>query len=111
MKWPFRRQQSEASVAVATSSNDAVLKQIEALLFPPLETHCTSDGIEYCIDRSVDTNLDAALIDLREGFVDEIVLKSIEDSVHALEKIRRLLGVEQQMISDPSMLVVAPPIK
>ena len=109
MIWPFR--QRSVNTTNTSNTNNDQLQQIERLLFPPLENHRTRDGIDYCVDRSVDTNLHAALIDLEEGFVDEFVLKSIKDSVDIIEQIRKILNVHQQMVDDPSMLVVAPPVK
>ena len=110
MIWPFRQREASKSMSPAGHA-DSTIQQIERLLFPPFEVHHTNDGAEICVDRSVDTNLYAALVDLEEGIVDEIVLKSIKDSIDVLTQVRHLLNVKQQLVTDPELLVVAPPVK
>jgi hypothetical protein len=53
------------------------LEEIKGLLFPPLKLmeEVTNSGeiIKYHIDYSVDSNIDAALIDLYDGHNDAVV--------------------------------------
>lgn len=107
MKW-FTKNPAE-EVEDNTSSYE--LERIKSLLFPRLVTEVTEDGTEFIVDHSVDSNLYAALVDLQEGFCDEVVLKSIKDSIDVLSQIRKLLNVQQEISSNSSLYVLGPPEK
>lgn len=60
------------------------------LLFPPLVTQ-TNGGDVFQVDYSVDSNLDAALMDLQDGNNDAVTQKTITEVVKRLNKARKIL--------------------
>lgn len=89
------------------------LEQIRELLFPQLTTEqeLSNDGslIKFHVDNSVDTNLDAALIDLQEGNNDQIVQETINEVVKKLIEVRRLLEAYAQMDPEAKYIIVENP--
>lgn len=79
------------------------LEQIKSLLYPQLitEQELSNDGtiVKFHVDYSVDSNLDAALIDLQEGHNDEVVQGTINEVVKKLIQVRKML--EAYAIMDP----------
>lgn len=107
MKWFSRT----PTVISDKDSNSYELDRIKSLLFPAMEKEVTEDGTEFIVDRSIDSNLYAVLVDLQEGFCDEVVLKSIKDAIEVLEQIRKILNVEQEIPNSSDMYVLGPPEK
>lgn len=66
------------------------LQRVTELLFPPLKT-IENEGEVYQIDYSVDSNLESALTDLREGVNDSTVQNTITRAIEALIEVRKLL--------------------
>lgn len=89
------------------------LEQIKELLFPQLTTEeeLSNDGslIKFHVDYSVDSNLDAALIDLQEGNNDEIVQGTINEVVKKLIEVRRLLEAYARMDPNAKYIIVENP--
>jgi hypothetical protein len=56
---------------------DLLINDLRDLLFPPFRNH-EMQGEKYAIDSSVDTNLDAILADLRDGYLDEVCLEGLK---------------------------------
>ena len=92
------------------SESDKRIDEIINILFPPLETKSSvgPDGVvfKYQIDYSADSNLDAALIDLREGHNDEVVRTTITSVVDKLNQVRRLLEAYSEIDNDAKYIVV-----
>lgn len=68
---------------------DEKIDQLKELLFPEPKIEMEGD-MEFYVDSSVDYNLEAALIDLREGHNDDVcqkTLKSIADRLFSARKI------------------------
>ena len=87
---------------------DERIAMVRSLLFPPLVTE-THDEQTYHVDRSIDANLNAALVDLEEGYVDDITEESIRNALRVLEKVRRILVTVEEVPAEATYLVVAPP--
>ena len=92
---------------------DQKLEQIKNLLFPQLvtEEEINNDGtiIKFHVDYSVDSNLDAALIDLQEGHNDEVVQGTINEVVKKLIEVRRLLEAYAKMDPEAKYIIVENP--
>ena len=81
------------------------LAQIENILFPPSAHHTDKDGRKFLVDYSADMNLDAALVDLEDGYNDEACRNTIKKISERLYEIRKLLNVYQE-ISNAEYLIV-----
>lgn len=79
---------------------DLAMKQISDLLFPPFKTE-EIDGEKYAIDSSVDTNIDAVIADLKDGYLDEHCINNLKAVFDKLYKVRELIKVFHEM--DPSV--------
>jgi hypothetical protein len=94
---------------VSTPAEEQIEK-IKAILFPPLEIQqeMQADGtpIKFHVDYSADSNLDAALIDLQEGYNDPAAHKTILDVVKRLSKIRKMLEVYIELDKDAKYIIV-----
>jgi hypothetical protein len=92
---------------------DEKLEQIKKILFPPLELkeEMGNDGtkVKFHIDYSVDSNLDAVLMDLEEGHNDPVARKTISKVVDRLNDARRLLEAYAQL--DNGKIVIRTPYK
>lgn len=84
---------------------DPVLQQVVDLLFPGIELTKDEEG-EYYVDRSVDSNLFAALIDLQEGSNDQVVHNTIRAVINKLQAARKLLEAEQEKVGNKSNMLV-----
>ena len=89
------------------------LEQIKSLLFPQLitEQELSNDGtiVKFHVDYSVDSNLDAALIDLQEGHNDEVVQGTINEVVKKLIQVRRMLEAYAKMDPEAKYIIVENP--
>lgn len=90
--------------------NDQKIEKIKKILFPPLDLHeqLQEDGtkIKFHIDYSVDSNLDAALIDLQEGNNDAVVQKTISSVITRLNEVRRILEAYVELDKDAQYIIV-----
>ncbi len=84
---------------------DPILQEIVDLLFPPIELTKDEHG-EYYVDRSVDSNLFAALYDLQEGTNDKVVHNTINAVLDKLKQTRALLEAEQGKVGKESNLLM-----
>ena len=104
MKLPWKIEKKIATPA------DQKIEQIVKLLFPPLELKEQMDNsgskIKYHIDYSVDSNLDAVLMDLEEGHNDPVARKTISKVVERLNEARRLLEAYAQIDTDAKYIIV-----
>lgn len=66
------------------------LQKVTEILFPSLRTFENEGGV-YQVDYSVDSNLESALTDLREGINDSTVQNTITKAIEALIEVRKLL--------------------
>lgn len=89
------------------------IEQIKALLFPPLELNeeMGKDGnvIKFHVDYSVDSNLDAALMDLQEGNNDRTTQNTINDVTKRLIQVRKLLEAYASLDKDAKYIIVDNP--
>jgi len=88
---------------------DVKIEQIIKLLFPPLELHVDKEGNKFHIDHSVDTNLEAALMDLEEGHNDIASQKTIRSVSDQLIKVRKLLEAYQEIDSEAKYFIAEDP--
>lgn len=89
---------------------DAVAQQLCDILFPKL-TEETKDGSTFVVDRSVDSNLYAALLDLEEDVNDETVRITLRSILNKLYKARDLLEANYVINSEASHIIVDLPNK
>jgi hypothetical protein len=85
--------------------SDQLLKQISDLLFPPFEK-TEVEGEKFAVDSSVDTNLDAVLTDLREGYMDDVCINTLQMIAMILFHARDLLKAYHQMDPDVSKYII-----
>lgn len=89
------------------------LEQIKNLLFPPLELNeeLDRDGtvIKFHVDYSVDSNLDAALMDLQDGNNDEATQGTINEVTKRLIAVRKLLEAYAKLDSEAKYIIVDNP--
>jgi hypothetical protein len=89
------------------------LEQIKNLLYPQLvtEQELGNDGtvIKFHVDYSVDSNLDAVLIDLQEGHNDEVVQGTINEVVKKLIQVRKLLEAYAKIDPEAKYIIVENP--
>lgn len=88
-------------------SNDQQLAEIINILFPPLTTTGNGEGQIIQVDYSADSNLEAALSDLEDGFNDETSRKTIRDIANRLYKVRKLLNVYQKINDKADAIVIS----
>jgi hypothetical protein len=86
------------------------IEQIKAILFPPLVTQqeMQQDGtpIKFHIDYSADSNLDAALLDLQEGYNDPASHKTVLDVIKRLNKVRKMLEAYAELDKEAKYIIV-----
>jgi len=86
------------------------IEQIKTLLFPPLklQEEMQKDGtiIKFHIDYSADSNLDAALMDLQEGYNDPAAHKTILDVIKRLNNLRKMLEAYAEFNKDAKYIMV-----
>ena len=89
---------------------DERLEEIKNILFPPLilEEKMAEDGevMKYHIDYSVDSNLDAVLMDLQEGHNDPVSQKTINSVIKRLVKARRMMEAYAELDKDAKYILV-----
>lgn len=78
------------------------------LLFPPLKTVSGEAGT-YQVDYSVDSNLESALTDLREGINDSTVHNTIARAIDALIEVRKVLHAYPILDPDAKYLIIDTP--
>jgi hypothetical protein len=99
LKWMKRK-----TVVVRTEE----LQRIADILFPPLKT-VEGEGGVYQIDYSIDTNLDSALVDLRDGQNDKVVQDTIAKSIDALIEVRKILHAYPELDERSKYLIIDTP--
>jgi len=86
------------------------LERIKNLLFPPLvlKEEMAKDGqmIKYHVDYSIDSNLDAVLMDLQEGHNDPACHKTLNTIITRLNRIRILLDAYAEIDADARYILV-----
>jgi hypothetical protein len=82
------------------ADSDVKLKQIIDLLFPQFETKVTDEGLKYAIDSSIDTNIDAVVTDLQDGYLDNTCINTLEACLQRIQKVREILNPRQIMNPD-----------
>jgi hypothetical protein len=73
------------------------LKMIENILFPQYSLESTPDGKFFHVDCAVDSNLEAMLCDLQDGYNDAVAHNTINSVTKKLLEARKLLGVKNYM--------------
>lgn len=90
--------------------SDKRLELIREILFPPLklEEELGQDGVlfKFHVDSSIDTNLDAALIDLQEGNNDSVVHKTITKMISRLIEVRKILDSYPEINEEAKYIIV-----
>jgi hypothetical protein len=88
------------------TKSDVLLKEISDLLFPPFHNE-ELNGEKYAIDSSVDTNIDAVLTDLKDGYLDQVCIESLQTIFEKLNKTRELLKAFHYMDSNITKYIIA----
>lgn len=104
MKLPWKVERKPLTTA------EQKLEEIKEILFPPLELHeeVTPEGdmIKYHVDYSVDSNVDAALMDLYSGENDSVVQATLNKAVARLHRVRKLLEAYAVLDKDAKYIIV-----
>ena len=87
---------------------EAELERIANLLYPEPEEKIKDDMV-ILVDRSVDNNLHAALIDLEDGTNDETTRRTIRACVQRLFEIREILEARHRVNERAHYLMVDTP--
>jgi len=88
------------------TAESILLEKISAVLFPPFYTRDVA-GDKYSIDSSVDTNVDAVLTDLRDGYLDETCLETLQAVFNKLHEVRNIIGAHHEMDPAVSQYIIA----
>lgn len=91
---------------------DKKIQEITDILFPATKVHETveeGNKIKYMVDHSVDNNLYAVLIDLREGHNDTACHNTIDRCIDALVKVRTILEASMYLDNDAKYIVAEMP--
>lgn len=108
MRFPWRVEKKKASVPPTDA--EVKLEEIKQLLFPPLELHqeMGEDGqpIKFHVDHSVDSNIDAALMDLYDGNNDSVVHQTLNKAVAKLNRARKLLEAYAVLDTEAKYIIV-----
>lgn len=91
-----------------TVVREAELEPLTDLLFPEPEEF-EKDGFTMLVDRSVDANLQAALIDLEDGNNDKTTRETIRKCLDKLYEARELLHARYQITKKAHYLMVDAP--
>ena len=84
------------------SESDNKLSKIAELLFPQLQVVDT-----FAVDSSVDTNLEAVLQDLRDGYLDEISISTLEKILKKIGEVRDLMQVNHRLLGKVDRYILA----
>lgn len=82
------------------------IQQVVELLFPNFTTEEMPDGTIFQIDRSIDSNLDAALTDLQDGKNDFAVQKTISGVLNRLITARKILQAYPMLDTRAKYIIV-----
>lgn len=82
------------------TDSDHKLKQIVDLLFPQFEKKISQSGIKYAVDSSIDSNIDAVITDLQDGYLDNTCINTLEACAQRLAQVREILNPAQMLIPD-----------
>jgi len=88
---------------------DKKIEEIKNILFPPMklkEELNEGKPFKYHIDYSIDSNLDAALIDLQEGNNDQVTQNTINAAIKKLHQIRKMLEAYSEFDKDAKYIIV-----
>lgn len=88
------------------TSAEEKLEKISQILFPKSELNTDKDGNKFYIDYSADSNLDAALNDLEEGYNDDTARNTIRKVSNRIFQIRKLLEAQQSLEKDIKYILV-----
>lgn len=84
------------------------LDRIANLLYPEPEEKI-KDGLVIVVDRSVDANLNAALLDLEDGTNDEATRRTIRACLQRLIEVREILEARYRVNERARFLIVDTP--
>ena len=90
---------------VPMTTAEQKLDEIKNLLFPEPEIQMEGD-MEFYVDSSVDWNVEAVVIDIREGHVDEVCQKTLKNISERLFKARKLLQAYYERREDIKYVIV-----
>jgi hypothetical protein len=84
------------------------LERIANLLYPEPEEKI-KDGMVIVVDRSVDANLNAALLDLEDDTNDETTRRTIRACLQRLTEVREILEARHRVNERARFLIVDTP--
>jgi hypothetical protein len=89
---------------------DERLSEIRNILFPPLtlqnEVGKEGSSIKFHIDYSVDSNLDAVLMDMQQGINDASMHKTMRTCIERISKIREVLEAHYSLDPEAKYILV-----
>ena len=84
---------------------DQRIEEVINLLFPPLTLHTDRDGNKFHVDYSIDTNLEAALMDLEDGHNDLASQRTIRKAIDRIIKVRQILEAYREIDKDAKYFI------
>ena len=85
--------------------SDKKIEDVINILFPPLALFTDKNGDKFHVDYSVDTNLEAALMDLEDGHNDAACQTTIRRVVDRIIKIRQMLEAYREIDKDAKYFI------
>jgi hypothetical protein len=82
------------------------INQVIELLFPDYKEEMMPDGSLVVVDRSVDNNLDAVLVDLQDGINDKTIQNTINECIKKLYQARKILQVDPDLPKNARGVIV-----
>ena len=82
------------------------LEQIIAIMFPPLTVHVDKEGNKFHVDHAIDTNVEAALTDLQDGYNDKATQKTLQSMADRLVEVRRILQAYAEIDVEAKYFIV-----
>lgn len=93
------------------SESDNRIDQIREILFPKLHLceQIDKDGtkIKYHVDYSADSNLDAVLMDMQDGYCDAPMMKTMNSIIERLNQVRKILEAYAEIDSEARYILVS----
>lgn len=90
---------------------DNRVEQIREILFPKLElceqTDESGTKIKFHVDYSADSNLDAVLMDMQEGYCDAPMMKTMNNVIARLNQVRKILEAYAEIDTDAKYILVS----
>jgi hypothetical protein len=86
--------------------NAEQIRMITSILYPPILLQTDGEGRKYHLDYAADSNLQAVLSDVADGYTDQAVQATVVNVADRLYAVRKILKVENDMDPDAKYFVI-----